>query len=291
MRRLTLLALISLTACAHSAADEAHTKAGADQQDELARAIERIGLQQDALAQDVRELKRHQEQLASTVSQLDATVKELKAAKVDRPRPSGPDADAIYNVPIGDAAVRGPGTAKITLVEYSDFQCPFCGRVNATIRQIVEAYPDEVRVVFKHNPLPFHPNALPAAKAVEAAHQQGKFWAMHDLLFEGQQNLSAEAIDVMAGKLQLNLKKFKAALGDDKIADKIKAHADEGNRLGARGTPSFFINGRFLAGAQPLESFKAVIDEELKRADRLLATGVKRAELYDQLIADGKTRD
>jgi protein-disulfide isomerase len=112
---------------------------------------------------------------------------------------------------------------------------------------------------------------------------------MWNLLFENNRDLSREKIEELAGQLQLNMKKFRAALEDATIADKISNQSTEANRLGARGTPSFFVNGRFISGAQPLENFKVVIDKELKRADKLLASGVSREQLYGKLVADGKT--
>ena len=291
MHRSLLGLLLLTTACAHSAADEARFEASANKQEELGRAIERLSLQQETLAQDVRELKKAQEELSTKLTDLDNDVDVVKKARADaRPRPSGPDADAIYLVPIGDGAVRGPAGAKITIVEYADFQCPFCARVYATIQQIEKEYPNEIRFVYKHLPLPFHQNALPAAKAAEAAGVQGKFWPMFDLLWQNSNDLSAEKLDELAQKLQLNMRKFKVAVDDPKTADKINDQSAEANRLGAHGTP-FFINGRSVVGAQPFESFKKVIDEELKRADKLLATGVKRTELYGKLVAEGRTKE
>jgi protein-disulfide isomerase len=186
-----------------------------------------------------------------------------------------------------DAPSVGPKNAKVTIVEWSDFQCPFCGRVNPTLKQIKEQYPNDVRVVFRHQPLSFHPNAKPAAEASMAAHEQGKFWEMHDKLFANQGALDRPSFERYAEELKLNMAQFKAALDSGKYRAKIEADAAAGAAVGANGTPTFFINGREFVGAQPLEAFKKVIEEELARANKLAAAGTKPEELYGKLIEEG----
>jgi protein-disulfide isomerase len=243
----------------------------------MGRTLERV-------ASDVAELKKSHEELASTVKSLKS-----RAGDGGAYRPTNPDLEAIYLVPVGDGAVRGPAGAKITIVEYADFQCPFCARVAGTLRNLEHQYPNEIRLVYKHQPLPFHQNAKAAAKAAEAAGQQGRFWQMWDVLFEHSGELGPDKLENFASELQLDVNKFRAAMQDPAVAAKIEAQSAEANRLGAMGTPSFFINGRYLAGAQPLESFEAAVDRELKRADQLLASGVKREDLYEKLVAGGRT--
>ena len=126
-------------------------------------------------------------------------------------------------------------------------------------------------MVFKNQPLPFHPNAMPAAKAAMAANEQGKFWQMHDLLFANQRDLGEPAYEKYAQQLGLNLEKFKADMASPKVADEIAADSKEGQSLGANGTPTFFIDGRELVGAQPVEQFKQIIDDELKNAPKQVA--------------------
>jgi protein-disulfide isomerase len=140
-----------------------------------------------------------------------------------------------------------------------------------------------------HNPLSFHQRAMPAAMASEAAGKQGKFWEMHDKIFENQKDLTDENFVKWAEELGLNVEQFKKDLNDPKLQEKIKNQQALGMQLGARGTPAFFINGRFLSGAQPVENFKKVIDEEVAKADKLIAAGTPKAKVYEQTIAKGKT--
>jgi len=186
-----------------------------------------------------------------------------------------------------DAPSFGPKDAKVTIVEWSDFECPFCSRVGPTLKQIKEAYPKDVRVVFRHQPLSFHANAKPAAEASMAAHEQGKFWEYHDKLFANQRALDRASLERYAEELKLDMGKFKAALDSGKFRGKVEADAAAGAAVGANGTPTFFVNGREFVGAQPFESFKRVIDEEMARADKLLAAGTKRDGLYVKLIEEG----
>jgi len=125
-----------------------------------------------------------------------------------------------------------------------------------------------VKVAFKHQPLPMHQNARLAAAASMAANEQGKFWEYHDKLFENQQSLDRASLEKYAEQVGLNLQKFKAALDSNKFDSQISADSAEGTRLGANGTPTFFINGRQLVGAQPIDAFKSIIDDELKKSEK-----------------------
>ena len=160
---------------------------------------------------------------------------------------------------------------------WSDFQCPFCSRVEPTLTKVREDYKGKVRIAWHDLPLPFHQNAMPAATAARAAGEQGKFWEMHDKLFANQTNLDRPSLEKYAQELGLNMAKFKAALDSDKYKKEIQADSEAGAKIGARGTPAFFINGKFLSGAQPYEAFKAKIDEELKTAEALIAKGTPEA--------------
>ncbi|ABF86300.1 DSBA-like thioredoxin domain protein [Myxococcus xanthus DK 1622] len=185
-----------------------------------------------------------------------------------------------------DSPSFGPANAKVTIVEWSDFECPFCSRVGPTLSKIKESYAKDVRVVFRHQPLPFHPNAKLAAEASHAAHEQGKFWEYHDKLFANQKAMDRASLEKYAQELGLNVAKFKAALDSGKFKAKVEADMAAGNAVGANGTPTFFINGREFVGAQPFEAFKRVIDEEIGKADKLLAAGTKPEELYAKLNAE-----
>ena len=211
------------------------------------------------------------------------------AAAPARPA-AAPGADTVFNVPFDETQpTKGPKDAKVTIIAVSDFQCPFCSRVNPTVKQIEETYKNDVRIVWANNPLSFHQNAMPAAEAAYAAHEQGKFWEMHDLLFANQGSLTRDNFEKWAQQLGLDMTKFKAALDSGKFKGQIEKEQKLYTSRGARGTPGFFINGRLVSGAQPFDNFKAVIDQELKRADAELAKGTKPSELYAKLIAGGAT--
>jgi protein-disulfide isomerase len=130
---------------------------------------------------------------------------------------------------------------------------------------LTEQYPDDVRIVFKHMPLSFHKNAPAAHAAAEAALMQGKFWEMHDLIFKNQRDLSTETFEKYATQLGLDLEKYKKDLDSAALKKRIDGDTSQARQLGATGTPAFFINGRFLSGAQPIDSFKRLIDEMLKK--------------------------
>ncbi|MFT5356663.1 MAG: protein-disulfide isomerase [Polyangiales bacterium] len=216
------------------------------------------------------------------------------AAAAERPAQRQPDPAAVYKLelPSGPMPQRGPDNALVTIVEFSDFQCPFCSRVEPTVNQVLEEYGNDVRVIWMNNPLPFHDNAGPAAQAVIEAFDQGgnaKFWAMHAKLFENQRALGRPELESYAQELGLNMAQFRAALDNNEHQAAITAQQAIARGFGASGTPSFFINGRNLRGAQPLQAFKAVIDQELARARALVAAGTPRAGVYAAAIRDGAT--
>ena len=215
-----------------------------------------------------------------------------KAAAPTARKPS-PRADdnTVYKVPVspGDAT-DGPADALVTIVEFSEFQCPFCARVLPTTKQIKETYGKDVRIVFKHNPLPFHKEAPYASEAALAAGQQGKFWEMHDKLFANQRALQADKIEGYATEIGLDLSKFKADLASSKFKEQIKRDQALASSIGAGGTPNFFINGKKLVGAQPFDNFKKVIDAELATAKAMEKKGVARAKIYEETIKNGATK-
>ena len=148
------------------------------------------------------------------------------------------NAEPIYKIPVGDAVTKGNPEALVTIVEVSDFQCPFCNRVNKTIDSLMKGkYGKDLRVAFFHNPLGFHNRAEPAAIAAEAAGRQGKFWEMHDKLFANYKTLTDANFDKWAGEIGLDMDKFKADLKDSALSKKVKAQQAAAVKLGARGTP------------------------------------------------------
>jgi protein-disulfide isomerase len=164
-----------------------------------------------------------------------------------------------------DAPSKGPRSAPVTVVEFSDFQCPYCGRVLPALKRIQETYGDRVRLVFRNFPLGVHPLAPKAAEAAICAHEQGKFWEMHDKLFGDQQKLQVADLKASAAAIGLDTEAFDQCLDSGKHEATWKEERDEGERAGVTGTPAVFVNGRLVGGAQPYEAFAQIIDDELER--------------------------
>ena len=203
-------------------------------------------------------------QLAGLNEALKAVAK--APAPAARPSPPGrPDPQKVYDIEVGDSPIRGSKDAKITIVEWADFQCPFCVRVNPTLEQIAKEYGDKVRVAFKHLPLSMHNKARAAHQASEAAHRQGKFWEMHDRIFARPKDLSPETYLRYAREIGLDIDKYNSDLSSSSVRKVVDADLAMARKLGVSGTPSFFVNGRFLSGAQPYGSFARLIDEELAK--------------------------
>jgi protein-disulfide isomerase len=163
---------------------------------------------------------------------------------------------------------KGSSSAPVEMIEFSDFQCPFCLRAHATVDQVLQTYGDRIRFVYRHYPLPGHPNARPAAEASACAAEQGKFWPYHDRLFAQPSKLSDADLKQHAAQLGLDTAKFNACVDSRKYSAQVEADVRDGNAAGVNGTPAFFINGRMLSGAQPFDAFKRIIDEELELKKR-----------------------
>jgi protein-disulfide isomerase len=160
----------------------------------------------------------------------------------------------------------GPEDAPITLVEFSDFECPFCVRVLPTLKQVREAYGDQVRIVYRQFPLnAIHPNAQLSAEASLCGDAQGKFWEMHDAIFEARGKAGPDELKRMATDLGMDSDAFAACLDSREFRGQVAADLEAGRRAGVTGTPALFINGRFLSGAQPFNVISRVIDDELTR--------------------------
>jgi protein-disulfide isomerase len=163
----------------------------------------------------------------------------------------------------GDPSI-GSEDAPVTIVEFSDYQCPYCQAwYQQTYDQLMANYPGKILFVYRDLPLPGHPESLPSAEAANCAGEQGAYWKFHDALFSGQYELGRSAYEQYAAALGLDTAAFTACLDDHRYQAEVKADAADAEKLGLNGTPSFVINGRILIGAQPFENFKAIIDEEL----------------------------
>lgn len=174
-----------------------------------------------------------------------------------------------FRVEVADEGfpAHGPSDAAVSIVEFSDFECPYCSTLYPTLKLIESNYGDQIRVVYRQFPLTtIHPNAQKAAEASLCAHDQQKFWELHDAMFQDPKNLSVNALKTKAVALQLDSAAFNSCLDSGKHVDAVKKDIFDGVKAGVTGTPALFINGRFLNGAQPYSEIARVIDEELARA-------------------------
>ena len=213
-------------------------------------------------------------------------------AKPDaKPAEPPPEDKATWKVPVAGSPVLGDAAAPVTMVIFSDFQCPFCKRVEDTITQVEKDYGKKLRVIWKDRPLPFHNRATPAAMMCrEARKQKGDagFWACHHKLFETQKLDDAD-LEGYAKELGLNVAKVKEAIEKKSYEKEIAADVALADSVKASGTPHMFINGRRLVGAQPIEKFKALIDEQMKAAEALIAAGTPAAKVYEKVMENAQT--
>jgi len=209
--------------------------------------------------------------------------------------PTGGDLADSSDIPIGDSPVKGPEGAPVTIVEFSDFECPFCKKGYNRLKKVQKNYGDKVRLVFKQFPLAMHKKAKPAARAALAAREQGDkyFWKLHDKLFEKQsqwKNKDVSQVVAKWGKKMdgFDVDKFKKDLKNnaDKYNETINSEQSLGKKLGVQGTPHFFINGKGFSGAQPYSKFKNIIEQELEHTQKLLKGGVAKKNLYKKAVAD-----
>lgn len=191
-----------------------------------------------------------------------------------------------YYMPVGPAPVKGASAddALVTIVVFSDFECPFCARANGPLHQLVDANKDRVRLAYRHFPLPIHERADNAAGAAIIAHRQGKFWEMHDLLFANQADLSDQALQRYAEQLGLS-GDINAAMREASVSDTIAADMTLGVEAGVSGTPTFFINGVKYVGVLEPEELQLLLDAQMKLGARVRdETGKKGAELYEAIV-------
>ncbi len=189
---------------------------------------------------------------------------------------------ATMPVPLGDSPQRGPADAWVTIVEFSDFQCPACGAAEPTVAELLARYPNDVRLVYKHFPLSsIHLYARPAAIAAECAREQGRFWEMHDRLFAGQRALSSEDLAAYASAAGLDVAAWQSCLSTPEPAARVDADQALGMKMGVHVTPTFVINGEPLQGSVPLATFEEIVESARAKAE---ASGIKRSEYYDRAV-------
>jgi protein-disulfide isomerase len=238
--------------------------------------------------------------LGKRVDELEARLTAMEArapARVEAPpepsppvalppaRPGEPDPSVTYRIPIGESHTRGPDTALVTVLVWSDFECPHCGRVEPVLEEIEKKHGSDVRFAFKHCPLSGHARAEPAAIAAEAAAEQGKFWEMHDKLFANMADLTDANFVVWAKDIGLDTKRFQRDLADTKLERRVRDQKDECTTFGIFGVPSFHVNGR----SADLGNLGDLIDEEKREAEALVAKGTPRTGVYEAVIAGGET--
>jgi protein-disulfide isomerase len=211
------------------------------------------------------------------------------AENTSKPDEEEEDTKTVFRVPVDGSPARGPADAPVTVVAFSDFQCPYCRMAARTVAALEGKYPGQVRVVFKNEPLPFHKRAEPAAQlALEARAQKGEpaFWAMHDALFAAS-DLESSTLSRLAEEAGLDVKKALKAVESHAHRERLEKDEDLAEDVAAMGTPHFFINGRRLMGARPLDQFEAIVREELEHAQRLAKQGVAPGKLYEAMVDQG----
>jgi protein-disulfide isomerase len=215
-------------------------------------------------ASDIAEIKSKQDEILQRLTAIEEGQKKLQAPA--RAARAEEDWDKSYTIAVADSPVRGKADAPVTIIEFSDFQCPFCARSNPIVDGVLAKYPDKVNYVFKHFPLAFHAAARPAAQASIAAQEQGKFWEMHNVLFANQATLDPAKLSDYAKQAGLDVARFEKDLAARKTAydKRIDTEFALGQSVDVRGTPTLYIGGKKVR-VRTVEGMSAMIDEQLKQ--------------------------
>lgn len=233
--------------------------------------------------------------LEQKVADLNARVQKLEgflSPHMNRPEEKEPDPAVVYSVDVAGSPSVGPATAKVTLVEAFDYACPYCYKVTPTIAELRKIYGDDLRVVWKF--LIVHDEAVAPSLAACAADRQGKFPQMEKIIWDegfAKRDLSPERLETLAGQVGLDVAKWKADVAGEACMERLKKDTELMGRLAVHGTPGFFVNGRFLGGAQPIEAFKVLIDEELAKATKAIAGGTPAEAYYDITVVKAGKKD
>jgi len=219
-----------------------------------------------ATPEDIEEIKKGQQDILAKLASLDGDVKELKSRPAAGPAQApAEDPNKVYQLPIGGSPLKGPKDAKVTIVKFSDYQCPFCARADPLVNQVLDAFPEQVNYTYKQFPLTsIHPNAMPASKAALAAGKQGKYWEMHKKLFDNYRALGPEDLKKYAQEVGLDVAKWEADMNSPEIQEQINQDMQLARTAGVRGTPTIFVNGKKLQ-ERSFEGFKAAVESELKK--------------------------
>ncbi len=229
-------------------------------------------------------------ELNKRVDEIDGRLKKLETM-LERAinGPPDPDPNTVYSVPIAGFPYVGPEYAPVTIVEAYEFACGFCYKVRPTIKKLVEEYGSKVKVVYKPYIVHADVAVLPALAAC-AADKQGKFHEMQELIWDkafAEQDLGEDKINALAKEVGLEMTRYKADLESEGCINTLRESVENLSNLGVNGTPAFYINGRHIAGALPIETFRSLIDEELKKADAAIAGGVTLADYYRKAVIEG----
>jgi protein-disulfide isomerase len=216
-------------------------------------------------AKDIAEIKGKQDEILQRLAAIEEGQKKLQAAPAARAARADEDYEKVYAIAVNASPVRGNADAPVTIVEFSDFQCPFCARSNPIVDGVLAKYPDKVNYVYKHFPLAFHAAARPAALASMAAQEQGKFWEMHDVLFANQATLDASKLEQYAKEAGLDVERFKKDLAAKKAEyeKRIDEELTLGQSIDVRGTPTLYVGGKKVR-VRTVEGMSAMVDEQLK---------------------------
>jgi protein-disulfide isomerase len=213
---------------------------------------------------DIEELKKGQQDILAKLTALEKTV-QARPAGAPPAAPAAPDPNKVYTISTAGNVVRGPKNAKVTIVEFSDFQCPFCAQAKTLVDDVMKQYPNDVNFVYKQFPLTsIHPQALPAAKATVAAGKQGKFWEMHDILFSNNRELGADKLKEYAGKIGLDVAKWEKDFNSPEVQAEVDRDMKDAQAAEVRGTPTFFVGGKRVMN-RSVDGFKQLIDDALKK--------------------------
>lgn len=212
---------------------------------------------------ELQELREQQRQVLAKLNDLERKIDQIARRAPQPQRRSGPDPERKYELPVAGSPIRGPENAPVTIVEFSDYQCPFCARVEPLIEQVLEANEGKVRLVYKHFPLEsIHPFAMGAAKAAVAAQKQGKFWEMHEKLFANQRQLQPDKLKEFAREIGLDLAQFERDMNSPETERKVRDDMRLARRVGVRGTPTIFVGGRLVTN-RSLDGFNQLIERAL----------------------------
>ena len=295
MRNLAVFVAAGLlaTACGTPKRTEAPGSGGESgaEHEPPARGQPDVAARTEQLEERVAELDRRIDRLEAEASKPTAAPNPLakRRQRRRRRRPARPDPDTVYSVPVDDSAQLGPDDAEVTIVEAFEFACPYCHRVHDTIQTLRDEYGDKLRVVYKS--FIVHPKQATApALAACAAAAQDRYAEMVDAIwakgFEDGRDLSESNMKKIARGLGLDMARFEQRMGSDACKDQLHREQKTMAKIGTRGTPSFYINGRPLTGAQPIQRFRALIDEELEKAEQRIEDGTPAADYYETWVVE-----